>query len=180
MISDPGTGYVNTAINLLSTKMKIRRSITTPYHTASNGKTERCHRFLNDILAKGVQDRMHSDWKYILPAALFTMRTSVNVSSIYTPYMLIYECDPVLSLDTLLSPKRKYYGEEFVPTMLQRLHSVLVQVVDHTKQAREQNKRQADKHGRQRQFQVGDQVFWHDPVLGEGQIQKLGDHITVY
>ena len=173
MISDRGTEYVNAAIDLLSTKMKIKRSITTPYHPASNGKTERCHRFLNDILAKGVQDRMHSEWEDVLPAALFAMRTSVNVSSRYTPYMLIYGRDPVLPLDTLLSPRRKYYGEEYVPTMLQRLHSAFVQVADNTKHAREQIKRQADKHARQRQFQEGDPVFWHDPVLGEGQIKKL-------
>ena len=38
--------------------MKIKRNITTPYHPAGNGKTERCHRFLNDILAKGVQDQI--------------------------------------------------------------------------------------------------------------------------
>ena len=78
IISDRGTEYVNEAIDLLSTKMKIKRNITTPYHPAGNGKTERCHRFLNDILAKGVQDKLHSEWEDVLPGALLAMRTCVN------------------------------------------------------------------------------------------------------
>ena len=61
--------------------MKITRNITTPYHPAGNGKTERCHRFLNDILAKGVQDKLHSEWEDVLPGALLAMRTCVNESS---------------------------------------------------------------------------------------------------
>ena len=63
IISDRGTKYVNAAIDLWSTKMKIKHSITMPYHPVSNGKLERCHRFQNDILTKGVQDKMHSEWE---------------------------------------------------------------------------------------------------------------------
>ena len=61
IVSDRGTEYVNTAIDLLCTELHIKRSIPTPYHPAANGKTERCHRFLNDIIAKGVQHRTHSE-----------------------------------------------------------------------------------------------------------------------
>ena len=173
MISDRGSEYVNAAIDLLSTKMKIKRSITTPYHPAGNGKTERCHRFLNDILAKGVQGKLHSEWEDVLPAALFAMRTCVNDSSKYTPYMLMYGRDPTLPLDTLLEPRRRYYGEDYVPTMLQRLHTAFTHVADNTKRARESIKQQADKHARQRLFQVGDPVFLHDPVIKPGEMKKL-------
>ena len=76
--------------------MKIIRNITTPYHPADNGKAERCHGFLNDILAKGVQDKLHSEWEDVLPSALLAMRTCVNESSKYTPYMLMYGRDPIL------------------------------------------------------------------------------------
>ena len=68
--------------------MKIKRNITTPYHPAGNGKTERCHRFLNYVLAKGVQAKLHSEWKDVLPGALLTMRICVNESSKYTPVMV--------------------------------------------------------------------------------------------
>ncbi len=173
LISDRGSEYVNAAIDLLATKMKIKRNITTPYHPAGNAKTERCHRFINDIIAKGLQDRMHTEWEDMLPAALFAMRTCVNDSTKYTPYMLLYGRDPVLPLDTLLAPRRRYYGEDYVPTMLQRLHAAFVHVADNTKQAREDIKRQADKRAHQREFLAGDPVYLHDPVIRHGQMKKF-------
>ena len=75
--------------------MKIKRHITSPHAPSSNGKTERCHRFLNDIIAKGLQGKPHDEWEEMLPAALFAMRTCVNESTKYTPYMLLYGRDCV-------------------------------------------------------------------------------------
>ena len=172
IISDRGTEYVNEAIDLLSTKMNIKRNITTSYHPAGNGKTERCHRFLNDTLAKGVH-KLHSEWEDVLPDALLAMRTCVNESSKYTPYMLIYGRDHILHLDTLLEPRRRYYGDEYVSTMLQRLQTAFVQVAITTKKARDDIKRQADKKARQRLFSEGNHVFLHDPYIKEGQMKKL-------
>ena len=126
IISDRGTEYVNKAIALLSTKMKFKRNIMTPYQPAGNGKTERCHRFLNDILAKGVQDKLHSECEDVLPGALLAMRTCVNESRKYTPYMLMYGRDPILPLDTLLEPRRRYYGDAYVATKLKRLQAASV------------------------------------------------------
>ena len=173
IVSDRGTEYVNTAIDLLCTELHIKRSITTPYHPAANGKTERCHRFLNDIIAKSVQHRTHSEWEEALPNALLAMRTCVNDSSKYTPYFLLYARDPVLPVDTILEPRRRYYGDDYVPTMLQRQHSAFITVKNNTKQARDNIKIQADKKAKQRKFQVGDPVFLHDPTIDVGQIKKF-------
>ena len=173
IVSDRGTEYVNTAIDLLCTELHIKRSITTPYHPAANGKTERCHRFLNDIIAKSVQHRTHSEWEEALPNALLAMRTCVNDSSKYTPYFLLYARDPVLPVDTILKPRRRYYGDDYVPTMLQRQHSAFITVKNNTKQARDNIKIQADKKAKQRKFQVGDPVFLHDPTIDVGQIKKF-------
>ena len=57
--------------------------------------------------------------------------------------------------------------------MLQRLHTAFTHVADNTKRARESIKQQADKHARQRLFQVGGPVFLHDPVIKPGEMKKL-------
>ena len=173
LISDRGTEYVNSAIDLLSTQMKIKRKVTTPYHPSGNGKTERCHRFLNDILAKGLQDRSHDEWEDLVPGALFAMRTCVNDSTKYTPYMLVYGRDPVMPLDTLLTPRRRYYGEDYVPKTLQRLHTAFIHVAENTRKAREDYQKHADNRAQQRKFEAGDPVFLHDPTVREGQMRKL-------
>ena len=173
LISDRGTEYVNSAIDLLSTQLKISRKVTTPYHPSGNGKTERCHRFLNDILAKGLQDRSHDEWEDLVPGALFAMRTCVNDSTKYTPYMVVYGRDPVMPLDTLLTPRRRYYGEDYVPTALQRLHTAFIHVAENTRKAREDYQKHADNRAHQRKFEAGDPVFLHDPTVREGQMRKL-------
>ena len=137
IISDRGTEYVNEAIDLLSTKMKMKRNITTPYHPAGNGKTKRYHRFLNDILAKEVQYKLHSEWEDVLSGALLAMRTCVHESSKYTPYMIMYGSDPILLSDTLFEPRIRYYGDEYVPTMLQRLQTAFVHVAINSKKVRD-------------------------------------------
>ena len=71
----------------------------------------------------------------MIPGALFAMRTCVNES---TPYMLVYGRDPVLPLDTLLAPRRRYLGDDYVPTSLQRLHTSFIHVADNTRHAREE------------------------------------------
>ena len=87
--------------------------------------------------------------------------------------MLLYGRDCVLPLDTVLTPRRRYYGEDYVPTMFQRLHAAFLHVADNTKHARQEIKRQEDKRARQRQFVVGDPVYLHDPVVKEGQVRKF-------
>ena len=101
------------------------------------------------------------------------MCTCVNESSKYTPYRLMYGRDPILPVDTLLETRRRYYGDEYVPTMLQRLHTDFVNVPINTKKERDDIKRQADKKARQILFNEGDPVFLHDPCIKEGQMKKL-------
>ena len=101
------------------------------------------------------------------------MCTCVTESSKYTPYMLIYGRDLILPLDTLLEHRRRYYGDEYVPAMLQRLQTAFVHVTINTKKARDDIKRQADKNARQRLFNEGDPVFLQYPYIQEGQMKKL-------
>ena len=106
----------------------------------------------NDTLAKGVQDTLPSEREDVMPGALSAMRTCVNESSKYTPYMLIYGRDPVLPFDTLLEPRKRYYGDEYVLSMQQRLQTGFFHVAFNTKKSKDDIKRQVDKKSRQRLF----------------------------
>ena len=173
MVSDRGSEYVNSAIDLLSTEMRIKRQTTTPYHPQANGKTERSHRVLNDIIAKGLQGKSHDDWEDVLPQALFAMRNGISESTGHSSFFLVYGRDPVTPLDSLLKPRMRYYGDDYVPTALQRLHCAFSHVAANTKEARERNKRYAARHARQVTFKVGDAVYFHNPVLPAGQARKF-------
>ena len=180
LISDRGTEFCNQILEGLAKTFQIERRLTTPYHPAGNGRTERIHRFLGDIIAKGVQDELHNEWEDMLPSALFAIRTSINTSTRYSPYFLTYGRDPVLPLDTILKPRRTYYGDEYVPTLLQRLHTAFSIVERNTREARATYKKYADKKATQGKFEVGDPVYWHNPVLHRGEIKKFQSPWTPY
>ena len=170
--SDRGTEFCNGIIDSLSIEMNIQRIRTTPYHPQANGKTERFHRVMNDMLAKSVKEDQ-SNWDECIPAALMAYRTSVNETTQHTPFFLVHGRDPVLPIDTLLEPKFKYYGEEYLPTMMNRLHLAYQEVKENTRDAREHNKAVMSDKAELRAYEVGDPVFWHDKAGHPGTSDKL-------
>ena len=173
MVSDRGSEFCNAAIDLLTTQLKIKRIVTSPFHPASNGRTEIKHKTLNDLMAKALQQKSHSDWEDVLAPALFAMRTCIGESTKFSSFFLIYGRDPTVPMDTILAPRRRYYGDDFVPTYLSRLHNAFSIVAKSTKEARERSKIQADKNANNTTFKIGDAVYLWNPVLPEGQIKKL-------
>ena len=156
IISDQGTEFCNAVISSLSAEMNIQRIKTSPYHPQSNGKTERFHRVMNDILAK--TDR--NEWDVALPCALFAYRTTVNETTKFTPFLVVYGRDPILPMDTLLGPKVKYLGDDYVPTMIQRMHRVFVNVKRNTNEARERNKARLKAKAKAPELEIGDPVYY--------------------
>ena len=163
LLSDNGTEYCNRLVDEISKVLKIHRITTTPYHLQSNGKTERFHRVLNDMLAKQmIKGRNLSTWDTYLPHILGAYRTSINETTTYSPHFLLYKCDPVLLIDTLLKPRRKYMGEAYHELALERQHVAYTLVRRHIKKSQ---KRQEDRHNKNVKtvtLKIGDPVYVHN------------------
>lgn len=172
MTSDQGTEYVNAIVSCLSKEMNIQRIKTSPYHPQSNGKCERFHRVMNDILAKTIEEDQ-SNWDTCIPAALMAYRTSVNETTQQTPFFLVHGRDPVLPLDTLLEPKLQYHGDEYVPVMLKRLHEAFTLAKECTKEARDHNKAAMAEKAELRKYEVGDPVYYRQTAVPAGLSRKL-------
>jgi hypothetical protein len=133
---------------------------------------ERQHRYINDVLAKLV-DRDYRNWDTYLTSVEMAYRTSVNETTRHTPFFLVYGRDPVLPMDTLLNPKFKYQGDDYVPTALQRLHVAFEAVKENTAEARKRNKQIYDKRAVERKFEPGDAVYLYDGTVKPGNTAKL-------
>jgi transposase InsO family protein len=101
--------------------LNIKHIQTAPYHPQSNGKNERQHRTMNDILAKHVNEE-NTDWDEKLYIALQGIRMNINDSSKFSPFELLYGRDALLPIDNLLLPRRKYLGEDIHEKLLESLH----------------------------------------------------------
>ena len=75
LLSDTGTEFVNGVIEYLLTKMKVFHIKTSPFHPQKNGKTERFHRYMDDVMAKYVQKEPYN-WDSFIPGMLLACITS--------------------------------------------------------------------------------------------------------
>ena len=172
ILSDNGTEFVNAIVDILLKKLKIAHIRTSVAHAAANGRCERHHAVINDAVAKYAH-RDHATWPKYLPAIMMAYRTAVNDSTRYSPFYVVYGRDPVLPMDTLLNPKYKYMGEEYVPTMLERLHIAFKEVQKNTYDARENNRERLARRAVIQDFDVGDAVFYYDKTVKTNECQKF-------
>ena len=159
LVADNGTENVNKVVRETLEKLKIDHVLTSVYHPQSNAKVERFHRTLHDILAKKVADNQQTCDLH-LNQALAEIRFNVSESTKFSPFFLLYNRDLVLPVDNILSPRRKYAGEEYYKIALQEQHKSFAMVRNHLKRAKRKQAKYADKGAKTVEFEVGDPVFY--------------------
>ena len=179
MISDQGTEYCNTLLNVVNKELGISRIRTSSYHPQSNGKTERFHRVMNEMIQKQISEDQ-TKWDQVLQPCLGAYRMSKNETTKYSPYFVTYGRDPRLPIDTILQPRLRYTGEEYVPAMFEQLHNAYSHVVTNIQQAREHNKTLISKTATPSNFKPGDSVYYFDPSIQPGDSTKLTLHWKNY
>ena len=126
------------------------------------------------MLAKLV-DRSQRDWDTKIPGILSAYRTAKNESTNFSPFFILYGRDPVLPVDTLLAPKYRYQGDEYVPTTLENLHGAHHMVRHNLARSHERNQIYYDKKAKPVNLKVGDMVYFSDPSEAN-QSSKLSSH----
>jgi hypothetical protein len=154
ILSDNGKEFRNKLMDRLTKEFKIHHVTTSPYHPSSNGKIERWHRTVADIISCYVSEN-HSDWDEYIGSALSACRTSVNKTSQFSPFYLLYGRDATMPLDTLLQPRPRTYAGDHVSQATEKMHKAYAQVQERTAKAREQNKKRYDRRAKERQFEIG-------------------------
>ena len=127
LVTDNVTENVNKVVREMLEKLKIDHVLTSVYHPQSNAKVERFHRTLRDILAKKVADNQQT-WDLHLNQALAAIRFNVSESTKFSSFFLLYNRDVVLPVDNILSPRRKYAGEQYHKIALQEQHKSFAMV----------------------------------------------------
>ena len=161
IVTDNGTEFKNSVMETLCQNLNIKHIFTSTYHPEGNGKTERFHRVMNDMLSKQASDRLER-WDLSLPQVLAAYRVGVSDSTQYAPFFLLYTRDPVLPIDNLLRPRRKYLGDQHHQLALERQHEAFVKVRHNLQQARSKQAFYHDKRARDKEYEVGDPVYLYN------------------
>ena len=80
-----------------------------------------------------------------LNQVLAAIRFNITESTKFSPFYLLYNCDPVLPIDNILKPRRRQLGEEPHKIGLEQQHRSFEMVHQHLKKAKRRWARYADK-----------------------------------
>ena len=139
-------------------ELNIKHITTSFYNPAANGAVEARNKPLTNIIAKKVQENPQT-WDLYLNQALAAIRFAVNESTKFSPYYLNFGRDPCLPLSKVLTPRRKYLGDEPHKMCLQEQHKAFKAVQRNLKKSRARQKKYADQKAEEEQLDVGDAVY---------------------
>ena len=92
------------------------------------------------------------EWEYVTPWF------NINKSTKFSPFYLLYNHDPVLPIDNILKPRRRYLGEEPHKIGLEQQCKSFLMVHQYLEKAKRRQERYVDN-SQYTEFQVGDPVY---------------------
>jgi hypothetical protein len=104
-------GFMAKVIKNLGLRLGYKTIHTSAYSPSTNGACERFHAFMNAALTI-FADRYRSAWHEYLDAVLFAYRISVNESTGYSPFYLMYGREPAFPVDFYYGPEAQSFEDE--------------------------------------------------------------------
>ena len=108
LTSDNGDENCSKVMQEVCEELNIKHIKTSFYHPQGNAKIERFYQTLHDILFKLTAENPKS-WDLFLNQALAAIRFNPSDTTKMSPFFALYNKDPVLPLDNILQPRRKYH-----------------------------------------------------------------------
>ena len=95
LLSDQAKEFMSKLIEEISSYLTINKINTTAYHPQCNGLTERFNATLCQVLSTYTNENQ-TNWDEFIQVALFAYRTSIQETTLKTPFELLYNRDPRL------------------------------------------------------------------------------------
>lgn len=170
IISDGGLEFINSTILNLLTSLGIGKETATPYHSQTSGATERNNRTFSEMVSMYVSPKYsHTDWPRFIPHLTMAYNVSTQATTKMSPYYLVYGTEPLLPLDTLLTPHLDIARE----VQLKELETARKTAVQRTVDQQEKSKERYDSTHRDQQYKEGDIVRIFTPKRIVGLSDKL-------
>lgn len=174
LITDRGSNFLSKSISEVYKLLKIEKHTTTAYHAQSDAVVERLNSTIINSLSHLVNES-HNDWDRYLPFALLAHRTAVHTTTKFTPAFLLYGRELTLPHDILTQRPTFSYAEnrEYAHDMSVRLHNAFEIAYKNLNEAAEKQESRRDKVAKNKDINVGDNVYLFTPQLKQGLSRKF-------
>ncbi|KAL1260038.1 hypothetical protein QQF64_007865 [Cirrhinus molitorella] len=169
ILTDQGMPFVSRILAHLHKLLKVKHLCTSVYHPQTDGLVERFNKTLKQMLKRVVAEDGR-DWDRMLPYVLFGIREVPQASTGFTPFELLFGCQPRGFLDVAKeaweqqpSPHRSLV--EHVHSMRDRIERVMPLVRQHLVESQQDQQWLYDRPAQPREFQPGDKVLVLVPDL---------------
>ena len=112
--SDQGSNFTARVFKEILRDLKIEQRVSSAYHPQSQGCIERFHQTMKNTLRMYCEE-VGVDWDDALPLVLFTLRDSIQESTGFSPFELVYGHEVNGPLRML---KERWLGKEDPPSIV--------------------------------------------------------------
>ncbi|UYV80861.1 K02A2.6-like [Cordylochernes scorpioides] len=146
LISDRGSQFTSNLMKEVMKMCKVKHCFTTSYHPQANGLTERLNRTLINTISMYVNTDQ-KNWDEILPFITQVYNTTIQETTGYSPFFLLFGREPMSLFDDenipMDSNMNDYY--EYIENYLEKIARTRQVVVNNTEKTQERMKRNYDK-----------------------------------
>lgn len=172
--SDQGGEFNNAVLQHVTCLLNIHKTRTTAYRPQSNGRCERVHRTINDLMAKVVSDSQR-DWQDRLPMIVAAYNAAHHSTTGHSPFYLVFGREYRIPLDLVLAIGETETEEdrhEYADQLRERIQDAYRLVNERLKTTTERMKRRYDTKVKPIQFEIGQLALYYCPRKQVGRNQK--------
>ncbi|UYV72561.1 hypothetical protein LAZ67_9003705, partial [Cordylochernes scorpioides] len=174
LISDRGSQFTSNLMKEVMKMCKVKHCFTTSYHPQTNGLTERLNRTLINMISMYVNTDQ-KNWDEILPFITHAYNTTIQETTGYSPFFLLFGREPMSLLDDENIPTDSDMDDydEYIENYLDKIARTRQVVINNTEKTQERMKRNYDKKHNERIYEPGHLVAVWTPVRKIGKCEKL-------
>ncbi|UYV66676.1 hypothetical protein LAZ67_4002521 [Cordylochernes scorpioides] len=174
LISDRGSQFTSNLMKEVMKMCKVKHCFTTSYHPQTNGLTERLNRTLINMISMYLNTDQ-KNWDEILPFITHAYNTTIQETTGYSPFFLLFGREPMSLLDDENIPTDSNMDDydEYIENYLDKIARTRQVVIKNTEKTQERMKRNYDKKHNEKIYEPGHLVAVWTPVRKIGKCEKL-------
>jgi transposase InsO family protein len=177
IVLDQGSNFTSHSFIEFAKERNIELIFAPPYHHQFNGVVERANSTLKSTLAKRIQEK-HKDWAVHLHEITFAMNITVNSTTNFSPFYLIYGRNPRLAIDNKLPMIPDNIDDNEPDVIANRVNAAVPAVVRNTEVTQQKAKAKHDAKHSEVSFAIGDLVLRLKYDRKPGEVKKLNKYWT--